>query len=626
MGTLTTMAESAASANNQTLKELEEEITCLLCEGHYREPKLLPCMHYYCKACIEKLATGAQGRAFPCPECREDTTLQSGGAEELKSAFFVERMKDLYAKMSKNEGQVRNGCEKRANSGKAVVLKGRAFEKYQEVCSSLVPLRKVQSDIASADKKLCETEAQIDSQGEAVHQSILEAFGRLKSLLEQREADLSSLATAIIKEKKDALASQRKGLQISQAEIQSLVEFVEQSLESTSDQDLMATLVQLHAKVVDEAKRHHKIPLSPVSTADIKCDLPSLDIIPKKIGNVSCQSVAIKVSNVCDVYQRCTATLHAPSFTVVSAALQSLADPQSLVQPEVVQKSSGEYEIVYTPQVRSQHDLMVKVDGRDIVGSPFRILAKIHPSQLSDPVRVIKDVNQPMGITFNQNRQIVVTEYSMNHIAILSRDGTRLQTIESNDIRSPRGVAIGPEGAFFVTCNTKHYFRLLKINSNGQTLKKVVNLRNVFGVRVIRDRVYVCVHGAVNIYTTDCNKESCLEAERCTKPYDVAEGCEKSIYVVSNTSSGVIAKFSFYGRFKGIFKEYLSRPQCICINKEGYIFVTLGSDARICVFHPNGDDIASVGWGFLCCPMGIAVDEDGFVYVCDSYGSQVVVF
>ena len=699
------MAETAAVAGT-TLEELEVEITCLVCQGHYREAKLLPCMHYYCKACIEELAKCAQGRAFPCPECRKDTTLQSGSAEELKSAFFVERMKDLYAKMSKSEGHVETVCEICTSGGKATafcrecavfcctgcsgshdakhhvlvlekendspvdpspvcpehsdpmtvfcftcervvcrdciilshsghsfsVLKKCALEKRQEVCNSLVPLRKVQSDIASADKKLCETEAQIDSQGEAVHQSIHEAFGQLKSLLEQREAELSSLATAIVKEKKDALASQRKGLQISQAEIQSLVEFVEQSLESTSDQDLMGTAVQLQAKVVEEGKRHHKISLDPVSIADIKCDLPPLDIIPKKIGNVSCQPTVIQTTNVCDVYQRSSSTLYVASFRDITVpALQSLTDPASSVQPEVNQKGNGVYEIAYTPNRRGRHDLTVKVDGSDIPGSPFRIIARIHPTQLRQPVRVIPDLYQPMGITFNQTHQAVVTECGSKQMAVLNRDGTRLQTIKSEDIKSPRGVAIGPEGNFFVTCNvttSTDYACLLKLNHLGRTLNKV-DLDNPFSLRLIRGRVYVCTRGAVKIFNTDCSAVGSLKSDKCSQPYDVAEGNDY-IYVVNNAALGLIAKFSHDGHFKEVFINNLTRPRCICVNSAGYIFVTVGGSLScVHVFQPDGTAVTSFGLresGFLRSPVGITVDEDGFVYVCDTGLNEVVVF
>ena len=114
------MAE-APDLREKSLEELEDEITCPVCHEHYQEAKLLPCMHYYCKSCIEKLAERSRGRPFPCPECRKDTAFPSGGAEQLQSAFFVERMKDVYEKMAKAEGKVEAVCEQ-CSIGKAIAF------------------------------------------------------------------------------------------------------------------------------------------------------------------------------------------------------------------------------------------------------------------------------------------------------------------------------------------------------------------------------------------------------------------------------------------------------------------------------------------------------------------------
>ena len=107
--------------NNKALDELEKDITCAVCCGHYQEAKLLPCNHYYCRACIESLAKRSRGRTFPCPECRRDATLPSSGVEQLQSAFFVERMKDVYQNMAKMEGKVEAVCEQCSN-GKSVAF------------------------------------------------------------------------------------------------------------------------------------------------------------------------------------------------------------------------------------------------------------------------------------------------------------------------------------------------------------------------------------------------------------------------------------------------------------------------------------------------------------------------
>ena len=94
------------------LEELEREITCGICQEHYTEPKVLPCLHYYCKKCILRLSlrTGT-GEPFSCPECRYEATLPDGGVDELKTAFFVNRIKTTISTMERAHGKVEVKCE-----------------------------------------------------------------------------------------------------------------------------------------------------------------------------------------------------------------------------------------------------------------------------------------------------------------------------------------------------------------------------------------------------------------------------------------------------------------------------------------------------------------------------------
>ena len=96
----------------KTVEELEREITCGICQEHYTEPKALPCLHYYCKQCILRLAlrTGT-GKPFSCPECRCEATLPEGGVDELKTAFFVNRLITTVSTMERAHGKVEVKCE-----------------------------------------------------------------------------------------------------------------------------------------------------------------------------------------------------------------------------------------------------------------------------------------------------------------------------------------------------------------------------------------------------------------------------------------------------------------------------------------------------------------------------------
>ncbi len=96
----------------KSLEDLERDITCAVCQERYTEPKLLPCLHYYCKKCILQLAhRTASQRPFSCPECRKETTLPEDSVDGLKTAFFVYRMQSMYSTVERVHGKVEVKCE-----------------------------------------------------------------------------------------------------------------------------------------------------------------------------------------------------------------------------------------------------------------------------------------------------------------------------------------------------------------------------------------------------------------------------------------------------------------------------------------------------------------------------------
>ena len=83
----------------RSLEDLEKEMTCAVCLEHYTEPKVLPCLHYYCNKCIVKMAI--KKNPIACPDCHKETNIMKGEEEELPTAHYVNRLNELHARQEK---------------------------------------------------------------------------------------------------------------------------------------------------------------------------------------------------------------------------------------------------------------------------------------------------------------------------------------------------------------------------------------------------------------------------------------------------------------------------------------------------------------------------------------------
>ena len=99
----------------KSLESLEKEITCAVCHNHYQQPKLLPCLHFYCKECIlEQAFREGLDKPFPCPECFKEASLPEGNVDNLQAVVFINRLKDQYAQLEKAQSK-ETKCEMCSN-------------------------------------------------------------------------------------------------------------------------------------------------------------------------------------------------------------------------------------------------------------------------------------------------------------------------------------------------------------------------------------------------------------------------------------------------------------------------------------------------------------------------------
>ncbi|XP_071837302.1 uncharacterized protein [Apostichopus japonicus] len=101
-----------ATANPSNLDE--EILLCSICLDTLEEPKMLPCLHRFCKKCLSQVVNKIDA-TFNCPTCRQQTDVPENGADGFKGDFLLEailesRKLEITLK-DKHKKQICSSCE-----------------------------------------------------------------------------------------------------------------------------------------------------------------------------------------------------------------------------------------------------------------------------------------------------------------------------------------------------------------------------------------------------------------------------------------------------------------------------------------------------------------------------------
>ncbi|XP_072048123.1 E3 ubiquitin-protein ligase TRIM45-like [Amphiura filiformis] len=122
-------------------------VQCNICVADIDNPKALPCLHTFCFKCLsswsESLAKKNPAKytdAISCPNCREDFPLPKGGVKELKTNFFVNKLKERNELQRKLHEDAKIPCTSCDNSTNQAV--GRCVECNDSLCKKCVDVHK----------------------------------------------------------------------------------------------------------------------------------------------------------------------------------------------------------------------------------------------------------------------------------------------------------------------------------------------------------------------------------------------------------------------------------------------------------------------------------------------------
>ena len=374
----------------------------------------------------------------------------------------------------------------------------------------LVPLRGCIVDIADAVKFIGDTKVQTIEKGASVDAAIKQYCKELHQMIDRRENELLEASAAIVQKNVEALSAQEKSLASSATVVQDLVEFVDQTLENTTDEELMKISDQVLTRI---GEVNVKMDMEDAVVPDMHVCLEGKDKItelaqqsttvyvpPQAISGPGLEGAAAKEP----AYIHVHIMNKAPAE--VKASLKSLYY-HSVSQFKGERNELGTYEIEYTPVIQGQHELEITVDGVAVYNKP--LLVRIPPTQLSKPVRIIPVLEDPFGVAINSAGEVLVCVEP--GVKVFDKYGQKLRGKYRRgdyNVFSLTGIAVDAADNMYLADGFGCVF---KISKAGELLTQVVSrgsgqdLDSSRGVAVMDNQLYVCDQGnnRVQVFSLD---------------------------------------------------------------------------------------------------------------------------
>ena len=116
--------------------ELDGVLSCQICLETYTQPVTLPCIHAFCKKCLENYVTSVigdgkvDGAIFSCPTCRRETVVPDGGISRFPPNYFINNLKDVVTSLS----QIDDPCDLCGSKGDGTGASWRCIDCCKSLC------------------------------------------------------------------------------------------------------------------------------------------------------------------------------------------------------------------------------------------------------------------------------------------------------------------------------------------------------------------------------------------------------------------------------------------------------------------------------------------------------------
>ena len=547
----------------------------------------------------------------------------------------------------------------------------------QKLETSLKYIKEKVDAITDVLTALKDIENEIREQGEVVKEEIHVMVEEMIDVLHQSERQLTREVDTVTGSKLQVLSDQKKSAETRLSQLKDCQEFVEQSLEIGSPQQVVISTKLMTECISHVAEQVNMKDLKSREKANLhfKKSNSIFDSL-HHIGDIIC--VSPTVLQHCEVkkidHQHITVNKETVSFplsiqfsdssllTVPLSSLSCSVVPVDTATPITATVSTTTHPGVYTihcsPVTHAHHQVNIQVNDVQVGSTSLVIPFNPYLNNIT-PVHTISELNRPYGVGVTDDGHIIVSERDGHCVTMLDRDGKKVKSfglkklgIKNVKFFYPRGIAITPDNFILVADNHK----IQKISMDGKCITSVGKqgsgplefaVPRGIAISLITGQIYIADESnhRIQVLNSDLTFSHTFglkgSAEgQFNSPADVSIDRQGLVYV-TDTDNHRIQTFTPEGHYRTQFSikgQHHGQPVGITIDDNNLIYVT---EAILCfedsgnhgisIFTSDGQFVRSIGRygssvGQFNAPFGITFDKEGYLYVCDCYNNRLAVY
>ena len=647
-----------------------------------------------CEKCEKSTATGfcRDCGKFVCEKCTElhqmwkdlathqIVTMQDIQADTAtlippkKKVLYCPKHKDKKLKIyceTCNE-LICSNCTIRLHQGHQYDIVSDTFQKHkQEIADQLEPVKHHLDTVNQALHNFDARSKEIQDQRAAIQADIHKEIDQLHQALEQRRTELIGRLDQLTQHKLKSLAAQRDQVELLHTQLTSCLEYVEGSLTTGTQGEILEMKAPLLKQINRLNTDFNPDTLAPEEEADIFLVADSdlhhaceefAEVSVAQLDPDKCYSMGNGLKSA-TVEKLTTVLVHAvdkdgkETKQPVKGLAAELVRITNATRAECQVRRAGgsKYEIQYQPATRGQHQLHIRINGKNIKGSPYTVVAMPSPKSLGKPVRSIGNLSGCWGIAANSKGYIIVAENRGHCVSVFTPEGQKIRSFGNKgsahgQFNEPCGVAVDRDDNIIVIDHCNH--RIQKFTSEGKFLMTVgtsgngpLQFSSPYGVAInnTNDKIYIGDYSnhRIQILNMDLTFSSSFGTRgsadgQFNYPIDITFDSTANLYVADEGNHRIqvfIPEGKFLRKFgsQGSGDGQLSFPRSIIIHGNDTVYVVDNTNNRISMFTTQGQFLGSFGSrgtaeGQLQQPSGVAIDKDGFILVSENSNNRIHIF